>query len=87
MYHVSVYVAIIGYTEPLQSPFLLSAMPPYTGQCLHTGSVLYRCTVFVMPLYYEIYKILKSAFFKLTQTKKEKKSILEEYHLLGYNAM
>jgi hypothetical protein len=33
-------VAIIKYTEPLHSPLLLSAIPSYTGQCLHIGGVL-----------------------------------------------
>jgi hypothetical protein len=47
--------AIIRYTEPLQSPFLLSDIVPYTGQCLHTGCILYRYVVYVVPLYYKIY--------------------------------
>lgn len=34
-------VAIIKYIEPLQSLFLLSAIPPYSGQCLHTGIAMY----------------------------------------------
>jgi hypothetical protein len=33
--------AIIRYIELLQSLFFLSAMPPYTGQCLHFWSALY----------------------------------------------
>jgi hypothetical protein len=47
--------AIIRYTELLQSPFLLSALPPYTGQCLHNGSALYRYVVYVMPLCYKMH--------------------------------
>jgi hypothetical protein len=39
--------------ELLQSPlFFPNAKPPYTGQCLHIGSVLDGCIVFAMPLYY-----------------------------------
>jgi hypothetical protein len=38
-------------------PLLLYAIPPYTGQCLHLGSVL----LFAMPLYY----ILKTLVLKL----------------------
>jgi hypothetical protein len=53
--HVCMYymfhpiVGIIRYVELSQSPFLLSAMLPHTGQCLHIGSVLYRYVVYVMP--------------------------------------
>jgi hypothetical protein len=43
-------LAIIWLTEHLQSPFLLSAVPPYTGPCLHIESVLYRYIVYVVPL-------------------------------------
>jgi hypothetical protein len=35
---------------------LLSAIAPYTGQCLPTGSALYRYIVYVMPLRYKIIK-------------------------------
>jgi hypothetical protein len=46
--------AIIRYTEPSQSPFFLFAILPYSGQCLHTGSALYRLgVVYVMPLCYK----------------------------------
>jgi hypothetical protein len=45
--------AIIMCAELLQSYFLLFAVPPYTGQCLHIGSVLYRYIVYVMFLCYE----------------------------------
>jgi hypothetical protein len=31
-------------------PFLPSVILPYTGQCLHIGSVLYRRVVFAMPV-------------------------------------
>jgi hypothetical protein len=41
-----------------QLPFLLSAVHPYISQCLHTGSFLYRYSVYVLPLPYEIYQIL-----------------------------
>jgi hypothetical protein len=34
-------MAIIKYIELLQSPLLLSAVLPYTGQGLYVGSVLY----------------------------------------------
>jgi hypothetical protein len=40
-------------TRALTIPlFFPPAMPPCTGQCLHVGSVLDRCIVLVMPLYY-----------------------------------
>jgi hypothetical protein len=48
--------AIIRYIELLQSPFLLSAKPPNTGQCLHIGSALDRYVVYVKPLSYKIIK-------------------------------
>jgi uncharacterized membrane protein len=35
---------------------LLPAIPHYTGQCLHTGSALYRYIVYVMLLRYKIIK-------------------------------
>jgi hypothetical protein len=35
-------MAIVRYIEPLESPFILSSVPPYIGQCLHTGSAFYR---------------------------------------------
>jgi hypothetical protein len=47
-------LAILRYIDPLQSPFLLSAMPPYIGQCLRVGSALPRHVVYVMPLCYEM---------------------------------
>jgi hypothetical protein len=37
------------------SPLFMSAVPPYTGQCLHTGSVLFMYVVFVLPLCYKMY--------------------------------
>jgi hypothetical protein len=46
---------IIRYTELLQSPFFLCAVPPYTGQCLHIGSALYRYVAYVIPLCYKMY--------------------------------
>jgi hypothetical protein len=51
----------------LQSPFLLSAIPPYTGQCLYTGSASYRYeyVVYVMPLCYKMYQLLKLKFLKI----------------------
>jgi hypothetical protein len=49
-------VAIIRYTELLQSPLLLSAISLYTGQGLHIGSALYRFVVYIVPLYYECIK-------------------------------
>jgi hypothetical protein len=48
-------VAIIRYTKLLESPFLLSPIPNYTGPCLHTGSAFYRYVVYVMPLRYKVY--------------------------------
>jgi hypothetical protein len=54
-YRFRLIVAIIRYTEPLQSPVLLSAIPSYTGHCLHIGSALYKYVVYVMPLCYELY--------------------------------
>jgi hypothetical protein len=44
-------VAIIRYIEPLQSPFLLSGIRPYSGQCLHNGSVFYRYVVYLILFY------------------------------------
>jgi hypothetical protein len=41
--HVS---AFCGHHQ-VQSPFLLSAVPPYTGQCLHIGKALYSYMLFV----------------------------------------
>jgi hypothetical protein len=39
-------------TRALKSPlFFPPAMPPYTGQCLHIGSVLDGCIVLVMPIW------------------------------------
>jgi hypothetical protein len=40
--------AIIRYIELLQSPFLLSAIPPYTGQRSRIGSALRRYVVYVI---------------------------------------
>jgi hypothetical protein len=51
--------AIIRYIELLQSPFLLSALPPCTDQCLHIGSAFYRYVVYVMPLCYKMHYILE----------------------------
>jgi hypothetical protein len=56
--------AIIRYTEPLQSSFLLSAIPPCTGQCLHIGSALYWHIVSVTSRRYKMYQTL---IFKLLQ--------------------
>jgi hypothetical protein len=42
--------AIIRYIQ-----FYAFATPPYTGQCLHIGSVLFGYIVYVMPLCYKIY--------------------------------
>jgi hypothetical protein len=53
--YVSSIVAIIKYMKFIQSPFLLSATPPYIGQCLHNGSALYRCAVHIMPSCYKMY--------------------------------
>jgi hypothetical protein len=40
--------------------FLPSAIPPYTGQCLHIGSALCRYVVlYVLPLCYKVYSILE----------------------------
>jgi hypothetical protein len=44
--HVLTIAAIIRYIESLQSPFFLSVVPPYTGQCTH-----WECTVQVCCLY------------------------------------
>jgi hypothetical protein len=52
--------AIIRYTELLQSPLFLSAVPPYTGQCLYIAIALYQYVVYVMPLCYKIYLILNT---------------------------
>jgi hypothetical protein len=46
---------IIRYIELFQSPIFLSAVPPYTGQCLHIMSALYRYVVYVMPLCCKMY--------------------------------
>jgi hypothetical protein len=51
--------------EPLQSPFLLSAVHSYIGQCLHTGSLFYRYSVYAMPLPYKMYQILALKVFKI----------------------
>jgi hypothetical protein len=50
-------VAIIRYTELLQSPFLLSTIPAYIGPCLHIGSAFYRYIVYLMPLRYSVFNI------------------------------
>jgi hypothetical protein len=42
----------IELSESLHNP---SAIPPYTGQCLHIGSALYKYFVSVIPLCYKIY--------------------------------
>jgi hypothetical protein len=47
--------ANIRYTGLLQSSFLLSAVPPYIGQCLYIESALYSNIVCIMPLYYGMY--------------------------------
>jgi hypothetical protein len=45
-----------SYNPPFPSP----AMPQYTGQCLHIGSVLDGCFVPAVPLYYiNIYSIVR----------------------------
>jgi hypothetical protein len=56
--------AIMKYTDLLQSPFFLSAIPPYTGQCLRIGSALYKYVVYVMSLCYKMYWILNIKIFK-----------------------
>jgi hypothetical protein len=52
-------VAIIRYIHFYIHPLLLSVVPPYTGQCLHIGSVLFGHIAIVLPMCYNIYKILK----------------------------
>jgi hypothetical protein len=47
--------AIIRQTELLESPFFISAIPPYNGQCLYIGSALYMYVVYVIPLCYNTY--------------------------------
>jgi hypothetical protein len=47
-------VAIIRYTELLQSPFLLLYLP-YSGQCLRIWSALYSNIFCIMPLCYGMY--------------------------------
>jgi hypothetical protein len=47
--------AIIEYTELLQSPFFLTVVSPYAGQCLHIGSALYMHVVYEIPLCYKMY--------------------------------
>jgi hypothetical protein len=54
--HVSTYcghhqVHTVSYTHPL----LMSAIPPYTAQCLHIGSVLFGYIALVFPLCYKMY--------------------------------
>jgi hypothetical protein len=51
--------------EPLQSPFLLSAVHSYISQCLRTGSLFYRYSVYAKPLPYEMYQILALKVFKM----------------------
>jgi hypothetical protein len=56
MYYMFLPIAaFISYTELLQSPFFVSAIPPCTGQCLHIGSALFGYFVYVMLFCYEIY--------------------------------
>jgi membrane glycosyltransferase len=52
-------------------PLLLSAIPPYTGQCLHMGGVLYRWVICNALIWQNIknIKVLKSALLKLLNTK------------------
>jgi hypothetical protein len=57
--------ATVRYAEPLQLPFLLSAVPPYTGQCLHIGRALFGYIVYVMSLCYEMCYILKFRFLDI----------------------
>lgn len=47
-------MATIRYTQALQSLFL-SAVPPYTAQCLHSSSVLYRYVVYVIKYINKIF--------------------------------
>jgi hypothetical protein len=47
--------AIIKYIELLQSPFFLSAIPLYTGQCLHIGSAVYRYVVYAVLVCYKMH--------------------------------
>jgi hypothetical protein len=56
--HILHVLAILRYKELLQSPFLLPAVPPCTGQCFHIGSASYGYVVYLIPLCYEIYYIL-----------------------------
>jgi hypothetical protein len=57
--------AIIRSTELSQSPFCLSAEPPYSDQSLHISSALYRYVVDAMLLCCKIYEILKLKFAKI----------------------
>jgi hypothetical protein len=36
-------------------PLFMSAIPRYTSQCLHIGSVLFGCIIYVMPVCYKMY--------------------------------
>jgi hypothetical protein len=47
----------------VQSPFFISAIPSYTGQCLHTRSAFYRYVVYVLSLLYNMLNI-KIKIFK-----------------------
>jgi hypothetical protein len=43
-------VAFIRYIQFFYiHPLLVSAIPPYTGQCLHIGSALFGYIAFVLP--------------------------------------
>jgi hypothetical protein len=52
-------VVIVRYIVLLESPFFLSTIHPYTGQCLHIGSVLYKYFVSLMPLCYKMYSLME----------------------------
>jgi hypothetical protein len=49
--------AIVRVTELLHSiiTHFLSALPPYTGQCLHFGNAFNGYFVYILPLCYKIY--------------------------------
>jgi hypothetical protein len=52
--------AIIRHIRLLQSPFPLSGIPPYPGQCLHIwgGGAFCRYAVYVIPLCHKMYSSL-----------------------------
>jgi hypothetical protein len=55
--------AITRYKSSHNFPFFLPhAMPPYTGQCLHIGSMLDWCTVLVLPLILLLYKNIEICY-------------------------